>query len=204
MGIDSEEPAPPDGGLTVKQVDAFQKGEPKTLGGIQIIIAALTLCLSVTLLHQEIHFTGDIKTLFVVVVQFILSGAAFVHAGRKPSLFWVKATLVLNLVSAAFATAALGLLSKHLPYRQDSYHCELCRRLEYATVLLIDGIVGTLILFLVLELLICITAMLFGLNVLANGALQVATGTQIRSSPPAQAPPTNAATPPPVIEVTQP
>lgn len=48
----------------------------------------------------------------------------------------VKCVLVLHLVSAAFATAALGLMSKHLPYRQDSYHCEHCRRLEQHAVVL--------------------------------------------------------------------
>lgn len=46
----------------------------------------------------------------------------------------VKCVLVLHLISAAFATAALGLMSKHLPYRQDSYHCEHCRRLELHAV----------------------------------------------------------------------
>lgn len=39
--------------------------------------------------------------------------------------------------------------------------------------LLIDGILGTLVIFLVLELLICITAMLFGLSALAAGGNQV-------------------------------
>lgn len=48
----------------------------------------------------------------------------------------VKCVLVLHLISAAFATAALGLMSKHLPYRQDSYHCEHCRRLELHAVVL--------------------------------------------------------------------
>lgn len=41
--------------------------------------------------------------------------------------------------------------------------------------LLIDGILGTLVIFLVLELLICITAMLFGLTVLAAGETRVST-----------------------------
>lgn len=50
-----------------------------------------------------------------------------------PSL-QVKCTLVLHLISAAFSTAALGLMSKHLPYRQDSYHCEHCWRLELHAV----------------------------------------------------------------------
>lgn len=46
----------------------------------------------------------------------------------------LKCTLVLYLISAAFSTAALGLMSKHLPYRQDSYHCEHCWRLELHAV----------------------------------------------------------------------
>ncbi|XP_029701378.1 uncharacterized protein [Takifugu rubripes] len=175
--------------------------EPKTLGqhhlpvqeknvkAIQIIIAALILCLSASVLQiHEVHFTGDVALFLVVVIQVTLSGSVLVHCGRKPSLFWVKCMLVLHLISAAFATAALGLMSKHLPYRQDSYHCEHCRRLELHAVqhcfrkctglieqkckLLIDGILGTLVIFLVLELLICITAMLFGLSVLAAGGNQ--------------------------------
>ncbi|XP_061111980.1 uncharacterized protein LOC133137657 [Conger conger] len=173
MGIDSEDPLPTEGALSTKQVRTFLKGEPKTLGAIQIVIGVLTFCLSVTLLQEPIHFPGDVKILIVVVVQLFLSGSAFVHAGRKPSLFWVKTSLVLNLVSAAFSTAALGLLSKHLPYRQDSYHCIHCRRVENYTLIMIDGVVGTLVLFLVLELVICITGMLYGLSVLANGTLQL-------------------------------
>lgn len=41
--------------------------------------------------------------------------------------------------------------------------------------MLIDGILATLVVFLVLELLICITAMLFGLTVLAARRTQVVT-----------------------------
>ncbi|XP_047461516.1 uncharacterized protein LOC125020234 isoform X2 [Mugil cephalus] len=115
----------------------------------------------------------------------------------------IKCVLVLHLISAAFATAALGLMSKHLPYRQDSYHCEHCHRLELHAVqhcfrkctgqieqkckLLIDGILGTLVIFLVLELLICITAMLFGLSVLAAGGNQATS--QRPLSPPTRPPP---------------
>ncbi|XP_077599687.1 uncharacterized protein LOC144214855 isoform X1 [Stigmatopora nigra] len=181
---DPKNPSAPSGALTPGQLQSHFKMEPKTLGAVQLVIAALILCLSASVLQlHEIHFTGDVVLFLVVVVQVALSGSVLIHSGRKPTLFWVKCSLVLHLISAAFATAALGLMSKHLPYRQDSYHCEHCRRMELHAVLhcfrrctelveqkcklLIDGILGTLVLFLVLELLICITAMLFGLTVLA-------------------------------------
>lgn len=52
-----------------------------------------------------------------------------------------------------------------------TFHRVLC--VHFPHQLLIDGILGTLVIFLVLELLICITAMLFGLSVLAAGGNQV-------------------------------
>ncbi|XP_051926189.1 uncharacterized protein si:dkey-81h8.1 isoform X2 [Hippocampus zosterae] len=165
---DPKEPTPPPGTLSPGQLQSHFKMEPKTLGAIQLVIGVLLLCLSMSVLRvHELHFTTDVALFLVVVIQVVLSGSALIHSGRRPTLFWVKVTLVLHLISAAFSTAALGLMSKHLPYRQDSYHCEHCRRLEYHAVMLIDGILGTLVVFLVLELLICITAMLFGLTVLA-------------------------------------
>ncbi|XP_056269035.1 uncharacterized protein LOC130192872 isoform X2 [Pseudoliparis swirei] len=173
MANNDKDPMPAAGTLSPGQLLSLHKMEPKTLGAIQIVIGALILCLSASVLQiHEVHFTGDVALFLIVVLQVTLSGSVLVHSGRKPTLFWVKCVLVLHLVSAAFATAALGLMSKHLPYRQDSYHCEHCRRLELHAVLLIDGILGTLVIFLVLELLICITAMLFGLTVLAAGGAQ--------------------------------
>ncbi|XP_029022812.1 uncharacterized protein si:dkey-81h8.1 isoform X1 [Betta splendens] len=187
MANEEKDPMPAVGSLSPNQLQSHLKMEPKTLGAIQIVIGALILCLSASVLQlHEIHFTGDVALFLIVVVQVTLSGSVLIHSGRRPTLLWVKCVLVLHLISAAFATAALGLMSKHLPYRQDSYHCEHCRRLELHAVqhcfrkctglieqkckLLIDGILGTLVIFLVLELLICITAMLFGLSVLAaNG-----------------------------------
>ncbi|XP_034560134.1 uncharacterized protein si:dkey-81h8.1 isoform X2 [Notolabrus celidotus] len=177
------------------------------LQAIQVVIGGLILCLSASVLQvHEVHFTGDIALFLVVVIQVTLSGSVLIHAGRRPTLFWVKCLLILHLISAAFATAALGLMSKHLPYRQDSYHCEHCRRLELHAVqhcfrkctglieqkckLLIDGILGTLVIFLVLELLICITVMLFGLSVLAAGGTRTPSQrpTYPKSAPPAATP----------------
>ncbi|XP_051992426.1 uncharacterized protein LOC127650822 isoform X2 [Xyrauchen texanus] len=175
MGIESQGPIRPTGNLIPKQVRTFQKVEPKALGSIQIIIAVLCLCLSITILqlYEEVHFTPDIIVVVVIVVLLLVSGSILIHAGRFPSLFWVKATLVAHLVSAACSTAVLGLLSRHLPYRQDTYHCEHCRRMEIYAVLLIDGFLATLVLFLVVELTICIVTILFGLSALAKGGLQL-------------------------------
>ncbi|XP_027033662.1 uncharacterized protein si:dkey-81h8.1 isoform X3 [Tachysurus fulvidraco] len=203
MGIESQAPAQPAVSLTPRQVKTFQKVEPKALGSIQIIIAILCLCLSITVLqiYYEVHFTPDLIVVVVIVIQILASGSILIHAGRFPSLFWVKATLAIHLVSAAFTTAALGLLSRHLPYRQDSYHCEHCRRLEIYAVLLIDGLLATLVLFLVVELIVCIVTILFGLSVLAKGGLHLPGVVQRTEGPLARpAPPQQASAPPQQVE----
>ncbi|XP_019960848.1 membrane-spanning 4-domains subfamily A member 6B isoform X2 [Paralichthys olivaceus] len=227
MALNDKDPIPAVGTLSSGQLQSHLKMEPKTLGAIQIVIGALILCLSGSVLQiHEVHFTGDVALFLIVVIQVTLSGSVLVHSGRRPTLFWVKCMLVLHLISAAFATAALGLMSKHLPYRQDSYHCEHCRRLELHAVqhcfrkctglieqkckLLIDGILGTLVVFLVLELLICITAMLFGLSVLAAGATQapsqrpVYPQTRPPLAPAVQAAPAAAGPPQVAVVVTEP
>ncbi|XP_028819979.1 uncharacterized protein LOC114770324 [Denticeps clupeoides] len=190
MGINSQDAIPPPGGLSPQQVHSFLRVEPKTLGALQIIVGVLTMCLSATLLQiSELHFVVDIIVLLFIVAELIASGAVLIHTGRYPTLFWVKTMLVLHLVSLAFTTAALGLLSRNLPYRQTTYHCEHCRRLEIFSVLLIDGILGTLVLFLLLELVICITAILFGLGVLARGGIQIVGMSQRLTTPPVQVQP---------------
>uniref|UniRef100_A0A3Q2G4F9 Uncharacterized protein n=1 Tax=Cyprinodon variegatus TaxID=28743 RepID=A0A3Q2G4F9_CYPVA len=57
-------------------------------GAIQIVIGALILCLSASVLQlHEVHFTGDVA-LFLIVVT--LSGSVLVHSGRRPTMFWVS------------------------------------------------------------------------------------------------------------------
>ncbi|XP_060760537.1 uncharacterized protein si:dkey-81h8.1 isoform X1 [Neoarius graeffei] len=220
MGIESQVPAQPAGNLTPRQVKTFQKVEPKALGSIQIIIAAFCLCLSVSMLQiqNEVHFYPDLIAVGVIALQILASGSILIHAGRSPSLLWVKTTLAVHLVSAAVATAALGLLSRHLPYRQDSYHCEHCRRLEIYAVqqncfkkcsyvierhykLLIDGMLATLVLFLLVELTICIITILFGLSVLAKGGLHLPGVVQRIERPPARPAPPQPEVTPPQVEV---
>uniref|UniRef100_A0A3B1J209 Uncharacterized protein n=1 Tax=Astyanax mexicanus TaxID=7994 RepID=A0A3B1J209_ASTMX len=95
MGIESQGPTRPAGQLTPQQVKTFQSVEPKALGSIQIIIAVLCLCLSISILqiYYEVHFTPDliVVTLTVMHVDLLLaSGSILIHAGRFPTLFWVR------------------------------------------------------------------------------------------------------------------
>lgn len=103
--------------------------------------------LPVDLKHKRL--THDITSKAVPMFFFIHFGVNIKYAPDHPIGWWyctviynilyclqIKCVLVLHLISAAYATAALGLMSKHLPYRQDSYHCEHCRRLELHAVVL--------------------------------------------------------------------
>uniref|UniRef100_A0A667XIT4 Si:dkey-81h8.1 n=1 Tax=Myripristis murdjan TaxID=586833 RepID=A0A667XIT4_9TELE len=89
MGIDSMGPRTVVGSLSPGQLESYQRMEPKTLGAIQIIIGALILCLSASVLQiHEVHFTGDVA-LFLIV---LLIHCRLFH-GRSPSLFWVSLSL---------------------------------------------------------------------------------------------------------------
>uniref|UniRef100_A0A672ZBW1 Si:dkey-81h8.1 n=1 Tax=Sphaeramia orbicularis TaxID=375764 RepID=A0A672ZBW1_9TELE len=88
MAPNDKDPVPPVGTLSPGQLQSLLKMEPKTLGAIQIVIGALILCLSASVLQiHEVHFTGDVA-LFLIVVT--LSGSVLVHTGRRPTLFWVS------------------------------------------------------------------------------------------------------------------
>ncbi|XP_062385519.1 uncharacterized protein LOC134072720 [Sardina pilchardus] len=193
MGIESQDPLPPPGNLTRTQARGFLRSEPITLGSIQILIAVLTLFLGVSLLTPYDLTSQDFITHSIVMLigaaGLIISGAILIHTGRRPSLCMVKATLVFHLVSLIFSTATIALLSNHLPYRQNMYHCEHCSQLELDVAqqhcfkmctykvekpckYLIDGLLSTLVVFIVLELVICIIAIMFGLQVIIRGRAQ--------------------------------
>uniref|UniRef100_A0A8C6PSV5 Uncharacterized protein n=1 Tax=Nothobranchius furzeri TaxID=105023 RepID=A0A8C6PSV5_NOTFU len=88
MADNDKDSMPAAGSLSVGQLQSHLKMEPKTLGAIQIVIGALILCLSASVLQlHEVHFTGDVA-LFLIVVT--LSGSVLVHSGRRPTLFWVS------------------------------------------------------------------------------------------------------------------
>ncbi|KAL2080667.1 hypothetical protein ACEWY4_024460 [Coilia grayii] len=190
MGLDSQTPSPPTGDLKTQEVNTYLRLEPKLLGAIQLLIGVLTLCLSSNLLQiRELHFRVDIVILLLIALEIIFSGSILIVTGLRPTLLWLKTMLVVHLVSLAFTTAALGILSKNLPFRQLSYHCEHCRRFEIFSVVLIDGILGTLVLFLIVEFVICIVSILFGLSVLGQRGIQLPGVPQRLTTPPVQVQP---------------
>uniref|UniRef100_A0A672G0V7 Uncharacterized protein n=1 Tax=Salarias fasciatus TaxID=181472 RepID=A0A672G0V7_SALFA len=88
MAEEEKDPKPVAGSLSDGQLRSHNKMEPKTLGAIQIVIGALILCLSASVLQiHEVHYTEDVY-LFLVVVTF--SGSVLIHSGRRPKLFWVS------------------------------------------------------------------------------------------------------------------
>ncbi|KAL2080666.1 hypothetical protein ACEWY4_024459 [Coilia grayii] len=199
MGIESQDSSPPPGNLTRRQVKGFMRVEPITLGSIQILVGVLFMFLSISLLTpydlDPPLFISYSTFVFIIGAGPIISGAILIHAGRRPSLCMIKATLVFHFVSLAFSTAIIALLSDHLPYRQNMHHCEHCMQqdldvaqqhcfkkctytVEQNCKYLIDGVLITLVVFVVLELLICIIAILFGLQVLTRGRAQAPRPTQ--------------------------
>ncbi|XP_063042245.1 uncharacterized protein LOC134436825 [Engraulis encrasicolus] len=192
MGTETQDANPP-GGLTRRQVQGFMRVEPITLGFIQILVGVLFMFLGTSLLTpydlDPPLFISYSTFIFIVGVTPLFSGAILIHAGRRPSLCIIRATLVFHFVSLAFSTAIVALLSDHLPYRQNMHHCDHCMQqdlevaqqhcfkkctytVEQNCKYLIDGVVITLVVFEVLELLICIVAILFGLQVLTRGRAQ--------------------------------
>ncbi|KAK7898261.1 hypothetical protein WMY93_019114 [Mugilogobius chulae] len=70
MSQNDKDVVPVPGTLSVGQLQSHHKMEPKTLGAIQLVIAALILCLSASVLNvHEVHFTGDIALFLFVVFQ---------------------------------------------------------------------------------------------------------------------------------------
>ncbi|XP_031441471.1 uncharacterized protein LOC116224905 [Clupea harengus] len=199
MALDSQDPLPLPGNLTRRQVKGFMRVEPITLGSIQILIAVLTMFLSVSLLTPYDLTSQDFVNYSIEILigsaELIISGAVLIHTGRRPSMCMITAMLVFHLVSLAISIAAIAMLSNHLPYRQNMYHCEHCSELELDVAqqhcfktcaykvespckYLIDGLLITLVVFITLELLICIIAILFGLQVLIQGRTQLPRLTQ--------------------------
>ncbi|XP_056619197.1 membrane-spanning 4-domains subfamily A member 15 isoform X2 [Triplophysa dalaica] len=151
--------------LYASQIKAFKSAEPKTLGAIQIIIGVLTVIMSTIVYKLHYHIQREIIILIVNGAQLVITGIVLVHTGRKPSKCMVLTSIVLQLLTAAFDIVGFGLMARHIPFRGESYYYR-------DTEFLVNGILGTLIAFLVLACIIGLVVSLFGVYALSVSAIK--------------------------------
>ncbi|KTG36855.1 hypothetical protein cypCar_00009448, partial [Cyprinus carpio] len=132
---------------------------------IEIIIGMFTVILSSIVYKLHYHIQREIIILIVNGAQLVITGIVLVHAGRKPSKWLVLTTIVLQLLTAAFDVVGFGLLARHIPFRGESY---FYRDTEF----LANGILVTLIGFLVLACVIGLVVSFFGVYVLSVSAIK--------------------------------
>ncbi|KAA0702787.1 hypothetical protein E1301_Tti016563 [Triplophysa tibetana] len=113
---------------------------------IQIIIGVLTVILSTIVYKLHYHIQREIIILIVNGAQVLTS-------------------IVLQLLTAAFDIVGFGLLARHIPFRGESYYYR-------DTEFLVNGILGTLIGFLVLACIIGLVVSLFGVYALSVSAIK--------------------------------
>ncbi|XP_042597500.1 LOW QUALITY PROTEIN: uncharacterized protein si:dkey-7j14.5 [Cyprinus carpio] len=172
--------------LYASQIKTFKRAEPKTLGAIEIIIGMFTVILSSIVYKLHYHIQREIIILIVNGAQLVITGIVLVHAGRKPSKWLVLTTIVLQLLTAAFDVVGFGLLARHIPFRGESYFyrdtewwcldsvwacCGEGEKGEHKEFLA-NGILVTLIGFLVLACVIGLVVSFFGVYVLSVSAIK--------------------------------
>ncbi|KAF4102860.1 uncharacterized protein si:dkey-7j14.5 isoform X2 [Onychostoma macrolepis] len=151
--------------LYASQIKAFKSAEPKTLGAIEIIFGVFTVILSSIVYKLHYHIQREIIILIVNGAQLVITGVVLVHTGRKPSKCLVLTTIVLQLLTAAFDIVGFGLMARHIPFRGESYYYR-------DTEFLVNGILVTLIGFLVLACVIGLVVSLFGVYALSVSAIK--------------------------------
>ncbi|XP_039506718.1 uncharacterized protein si:dkey-7j14.5 isoform X1 [Pimephales promelas] len=174
--------------LYVSQIKAFKSAEPKTLGAIEIVIGVLTVILSSVVYKLHYHIQREIIILIINGAQLVVTGVLLVHTGRKPTKCLVLTTIVLQLLTAAFDIVGFGLMARHIPFRGESYYYRdtewCCDPLHSVWAccgegekgghkeFLVNGILGTLIGFLVLACIIGLVVSLFGVYALSVSAIK--------------------------------
>ncbi|XP_051577225.1 uncharacterized protein LOC127454217 isoform X1 [Myxocyprinus asiaticus] len=174
--------------LYASQIKAFKRAEPKTLGAVEIIIGVLTVILSTIVYKLHYHIQREIIILIINGAQLVITGIVLVHTGRKPSKYLVLTTIVLQLLTAAFDIVGFGLMARHIPFRGESYYYRdtewCCDPLHSVWAccgegerggqkeFLVNGILGTLIGFLVLACIIGLVVSLFGVYSLSVSAIK--------------------------------
>ncbi|RXN20325.1 nucleoside diphosphate-linked moiety X motif 17 isoform X2 [Labeo rohita] len=136
---------------------------------IEIVIGVFTVILSSIVYKLHYHIQREIIILIVNGAQLVITGVVLVHTGRKPSKCLVLTTIVLQLLTAAFDIVGFGLMARHIPFRGESYYYR-------DTEFLVNGILVTLIGFLVLACVIGLAVSLFGVYALSVSAIKYGEG----------------------------
>ncbi|TRY59353.1 hypothetical protein DNTS_016620, partial [Danionella cerebrum] len=139
-----------------------RKADPEA---VEIVIGVLTVILSTVVYKLHYHIQREIIILIVNGAQLVITGIVLVHTGRRPSRCLVLTSIVLQLLTAAFDIIGFGLMARHIPFRGESYYYR-------DTEFLVNGILGTLIGFLVLACIIGLVVALFGVYALSVSSIK--------------------------------
>ncbi|KAK1798876.1 hypothetical protein P4O66_007163 [Electrophorus voltai] len=146
----------------------FLKGEPKTLGTIQIMIGLMTILFGIVITIDPITITVYSGITFWGSLFYLIAGSLTVAASNKHNRCLVNSSLVLNVFSTISAGIVIILLSLDLAFSRYFYSCYdygyNCS--SYKT--LTRGTIGVLLVFSVLQFFISITISAFACKATCN------------------------------------
>ncbi|KAK6477924.1 membrane-spanning 4-domains subfamily A member 4A-like isoform X2 [Huso huso] len=166
-------------------LQTFLRGQPKTLGVVQIIIGIVSLLFGPVLMNAD-TVEGIIGLPFWTGVWYIISGSLAVAADNTHRRGLVKACLGMNVVSSVFAgvgsilySISVSIVSNHMDYlnRSADYYDQLSNHMDYLNrsaeyeqwllnelicVLQHVGILAVLLVLNILEMCIAIATSAFG------------------------------------------
>nr|XP_005998397.1 PREDICTED: membrane-spanning 4-domains subfamily A member 4A-like isoform X1 [Latimeria chalumnae] len=153
-----------------EQLEKYQKGNPKVLGIIQIMIGIIKSLLGIVLLFFPRLFTVNAGVSLWTGCLFVVSGFLSVASAKITKVSLVKAALGMNIVSAVFARLEIiscsitlatfsGYELNNLRVYGYSYSHFSFNGIEKTLIL---GILVALVTFSLLELVVTITLSAFG------------------------------------------
>ncbi|XP_066520651.1 membrane-spanning 4-domains subfamily A member 12-like [Hoplias malabaricus] len=137
----------------------FLKGELKALGTFQIVTGLIILLLGIILsIHVSLSFTFITGMFIWASLLYVTAGALSVSASKNFKKGLVMGSLVMNVISTVAAGIAIVLLSLDLPVL-GSNGC----RYDYScrSEGLADGIKGVLLVFTIVQFIVCICISVF-------------------------------------------
>ncbi|XP_062320989.1 membrane-spanning 4-domains subfamily A member 4A [Osmerus eperlanus] len=150
----------------------FLRGEPQSLGILQIFIGMLFVLVSLTAIISP---TLHIQAPLFLGVAFVISGSLSVAARKGKSLGMMRATMALNIISAIVSLAGIGYLSLLLATASSDRICDIshydeennntwrdrCMWMAWKLTSLMYGIWGLLLVLTVLEVCVSISGAVF-------------------------------------------